>query len=240
MAPSDAEDAAEDGHAAGRIAIPAAPPPPGTPWPLPPGLHPLGLGGGRDGLLRVPAGLPPDRALPLIVMLHGATGDAARTLRRLAPIADSALILLPESLGRSWDVLEGGYGPDIARIEAALARILAAWPVDPHRLAVAGFSDGASYALSLALMNGGLFTHALAFSPGFVAPMRLEGRPRLFLSHGTEDAVLSIEHCSRRLVPKLQRAGYPVIYREFAGGHTLPPEIAVTALAFLMAAREAD
>jgi predicted esterase len=224
-------------HAAGRIAARPAPPRADAPWPLPPGLHPLGMGGDRDGLLRVPAAAPGQFAgpLPLIVMLHGATGDAARALRRIAPIADAALVVLPDSIGRSWDILEGGYGPDIARIEAVLVRIMADWPVDPRRIAVAGFSDGASYALSLALMNGDLFTHGLAFSPGFVAPLRLEGKPRLFLSHGTADPVLNIDLCTRRLVPKLRQAGYPLIVREFAGGHEVPEEIAVTALAFLMA-----
>ena len=241
-----------DDHAAGRIAARPQPPQPDASWPLPPGAYPLGMGGGRDGLLHVPAaagqardrsGAPaPEREapaqqgpLPLIVMLHGATGTAAGMLRRIAPIADAALVVLPESLGRSWDILEGGYGPDIARIEAALARVFAAWPVDPRRIAVAGFSDGASYALSLALMNGDLFTHGLAFSPGFAAPMRIEGRPRLFVSHGTADAVLPINACSRRLVPKLQKSGYVVIYREFEGGHEVPADIARTALAFLMA-----
>lgn len=223
-----------DDHAAGRIAARPHLPESAARRPLPPGQYPLGLGGARDGLLRVPAAADAG-PLPLIVMLHGATGSAARVLRHIAPIADAALLVLPDSLGRSWDVLEGGYGPDVARIDAALARILADWPVDPRRIAVAGFSDGASYALSLALMNGDLFTHALAFSPGFVAPMRIEGRPRLFVSHGTADAVLPIHACSRRLVPKLQQAGYPVTYREFEGGHEVPAEIALAALAFLMA-----
>ncbi|TDH59161.1 phospholipase [Dankookia rubra] len=228
------DDPEDDDHAAGRIDVRPSPPRPDAARPLPPGLHPLGMGGGRDGLLRVPSAAAPG-PLPLIVMLHGATGDAARALRRIAPIADAALVVLPDSIGQSWDVLEGGYGPDIARIEAALRRVLAEWPVDPKRLAVAGFSDGASYALSLALMNGGLFTHCLAFSPGFVAPMRLEGKPRLFLGHGTADPVLNFDLCTRRLVPKLRRAGYPLIVREFDGGHEVPEEIAVTALAFLMA-----
>jgi hypothetical protein len=56
--------------------------------------------------------------------------------------------------------------------------------VDPTRLAVGGFSDGTSYALSLGLTNGDLFSHVLAFSPGFAVPARRRGRPRLFLSHG--------------------------------------------------------
>lgn len=203
-------------------------------WPMAAGLHPLGMGDGRDGLLRVPP--PVAGPLPLIVMLHGYGGGAEKALRRLLPIADAALVVLPESLGATWDVLEGGYGPDIQRLDAVLARILADWPIDPARLALAGFSDGASYALSVAMMNGALFSHALAFSPGFAAPMRLEGKPRMFVSHGTEDEILSIDHCSRRLVPKLQRTGYAVQYQEFPGRHELPAAIAQAALDFLNAA----
>jgi phospholipase/carboxylesterase len=171
--------------------------------------------------------------LPLIVMLHGAGGDAARALRRIAPIADAALVMLPESLGATWDVLLGGYGPDVARLDAALRRVLAAWPVDPARLAIAGFSDGASYALSLRLMNGELFSHTLAFSPGFAAPLHVSGRTRCFLSHGTADAVLPIERCSRRLMPKLEASGFEGQYMEFPGGHEVPEAVARAALEFL-------
>jgi phospholipase/carboxylesterase len=223
----DQPEGPETGRLLARPRLAAA-----APWPLPAGLHPLGMGGGRDGLLWVPVA-PLAGPLPLVVMLHGHGSEAARALRRIQTIADAALVVLPDSLGATWDVLKGGYGPDITRIDAALARVFAQWPVDPARLAVAGFSDGASYALSLAMMNGGLFSHALAFSPGFAAPMRLEGKPHLFISHGTEDAVLSIDHCSRRLVPKLQRAGYPLRYREFSGGHELPEAVAREALGFL-------
>jgi phospholipase/carboxylesterase len=192
------------------------------------------MGGDRDGRLRVPPGAV-SGPLPLIVMLHGYSGGAERALRRIAGIADQALVMLPESLGATWDVLEGGYGPDIARIDAALARVFAAWPVDPARLAIAGFSDGASYALSLALMNGALFSHCLAFSPGFAAPVRLERGARVFVSHGTEDEILPIENCSRRLVPKLRASGFQGQYVEFPGKHEVPEAIARQALEFMLA-----
>lgn len=209
-------------------------------WPLPPGLHPLGMGEGRDGLLRVPdnpalAGRP----LPLIVMLHGAGSGAERALRRILPIADGALVVLPESLGPTWDIIEeGAFGTDIARLDAMLARVLSAWPIDPARLAIAGFSDGASYAFSLALMNGDLFSHALVFSPGFAAPTCLNGKTDFFVSHGTFDEVLNIDFGTRRLVRKLLDGGWGVRYVEFDGGHTLPEPVARAAMDFLNGTEE--
>ncbi|WP_135470004.1 alpha/beta hydrolase [Crenalkalicoccus roseus] len=222
------------GPAAGRLQARPRRVAEAAPWPLPPGLHPLGQGGARDGRLRVPAA-PGAGALPLIVMLHGHGGGAERMLRRLGPVAEAGLVALPESLGATWDVLEGGYGPDVARLDAALARLFAAWPVDPARLAIGGFSDGASYALSLALMNGDLFSHALAFSPGFAAPLGIEGRVRIFISHGRADPILPIGTCSRRLVPGLRRAGFPLRYLEFEGGHEIPEAVAREARDFLLA-----
>ena len=97
-------------------------------------------------------------------------------------------------------------------------------------MAVGGFSDGASYALSLGITNGDLFTHVMAFSPGFMAPAGQMGSPRIFVSHGTRDGVLPIDRCSRKIVPQLERADYDVLYREFDGGHTISPEIALEAV----------
>jgi phospholipase/carboxylesterase len=102
-------------------------------------------------------------------------------------------------------------------------------------VAVGGYSDGASYALSLGIANGDLFTHVLAFSPGFMAPTGQVGAPRIFVSHGTRDGWLPIERCSRRIVPQLERAGYDVTYREFEGGHVVPPEIGREAADWLVA-----
>ena len=95
---------------------------------------------------------------------------------------------------------------------------------------VGGFSDGASYALSLGITNGDLFTHVLAFSPGFVAPAGQTGAPRIFVSHGTRDGVLPIDRCSRSIVPELKRGGYDVLYREFDGEHSISLEIALEAM----------
>jgi hypothetical protein len=92
------------------------------------------------------------------------------------------------------------------------------------------FSDGASYALSLGITNGDLFTHVLAFSLGLMAPAGRTGSPRIFVSHGVRDGVLPIDRCSRSIVPELKRGGYDVLYREFDGEHSISLEIALEAI----------
>ena len=202
--------------------------PPTASDPFGPGLHPLGLAAGRDALLYVPAGYQPGRPAPLAVMLHGAGGTAEHGMSLLGGLADRAgmVVLAPPSRRQTWDVILEDYGPDVAFVDAALERVFARCAVDPGRVAVGGFSDGASYALSLGLTNGDLFTHVVAFSPGFMAPAAQTGEPRIYVSHGTRDEVLPIERCSRKLVPRLKRAGYDVWYREFDGPHVVPAGVA--------------
>ncbi len=217
-------------------------PTPPPPYPVPPtGLLPLGLDSGRDGLLYVPQGYDGAQKSPLALMLHGAGGDARSGISHFLDLADAAglILLAPESRGRTWDALAGGYGPDVAFIDRALGQTFDRLAVNAGRLAVVGFSDGASYALSLGLTNGDLFTRVIAFSPGFAAPAVRRGKPPVFVSHGTRDRVLPIDRCSRRIVPRLGREGYEVRYREFDGPHTVPPAVAREALEWFIPNPEA-
>ncbi len=207
----------------------AAPPAPAGPWA--PGLHPLGLGGERDGVVLVPARPGP---WPLMMLLHGAGGAGRRVARLLAPAAESAgcLVVAPDSRARTWDAVTGDFGPDVVYLSRVLA--MARGAVDAGRVALAGFSDGATYALALGRANGDRFTHLLAFSPGFLIPVHEHGAPPIFVSHGRGDTVLPIATCSRRLVPALRRRGYSVSYREFDGGHEVPPAVAGHAMSWLL------
>jgi len=51
--------------------------------------------------------------------------------------------------------------------EGSLRRIGPA--ADPARVTLGGFSDGATYALSIGLANGDLFPQVIGCSPGFIA-----------------------------------------------------------------------
>lgn len=168
---------------------------------------------------------------PLIITLHGAGGRGARSLEHMRGFADEtgAVLIAPDSAGRTWDVIMDDLGPDVERIDAQLAKVFGSFPIDADRIAISGFSDGASYPLTLGVANGDLFTHVIAFSPGFMVAPSQTGSPRIFISHGTRDEILPIDRCSRRLVPALQSAGYDVTYREFDGGHTVTAEVAEAA-----------
>ena len=197
-----------------------------------PRLSLLGLGSERDGLLYVPVGYDESEKAPLVLMLHGAGNEAISGIFGAFDLADEfgVVLLAPDSRGKTWDVLEGGYGPDVEFIARALERASDRLALDTQRMAISGFSDGASYALSRGLTDGNLFTHVIAFSPGFMAPEQRKGKPSIFVSHGMRDRVLPIERCSRRIVPQLEREGYEVHYREFDGAHTIPPSVAREAL----------
>ena len=196
----------------------------------PKGRQAVTVEGARDALIYVPAAYRRDAPAPLAVMLHGAGGEAAQGLSLLQRFADESnlIVVAPQSAGGTWDAIRGGFGPDVLALDRLLGKVFARYSVDGKRVAVGGFSDGASYALGLGVTNGELFTHVVAFSPGFVAGVgTLEGsRPKLFISHGTRDRVLPVEHCSRRIVAQARGIGFDVRYREFDGPHTVPEEIA--------------
>lgn len=111
--------------------------------------------------------------------------------------------------------------------------MFATCPVRRSRVGFGGFSDGASYALSLGMDNGDLVSHIVAFSPGFAAPAAPVGRPRILVAPGVHDTVLPIDRCSRRLVPRLRAAGYDVAHEEFDGGHVVAPPLVERALHWL-------
>jgi phospholipase/carboxylesterase len=197
----------------------------------------LGLGNGdRDGIVQMPSA-PGSGKVPLLVFLHGATQSGAGMLRRIGPAADRAgvAVLAPDSRGTTWDAIRDGFGVDVAFLNRALEHVFSRLAVDPARVALGGFSDGASYAISLGLANGDLFPRIAAFSPGFVISAEPHGKPRVFVSHGTSDQILPIDQCSRVIVPRLRSLGYEVTFREFEGRHEVPVEIASDGLNWIAA-----
>jgi len=197
---------------------------------------PLGLNAsGRDGVIQMPSVMPTGK-LPLLVFLHGATQNGARMLQRIGPAADQLgiAVIAPDSRNGTWDGIRNEFDEDVIFLNRTLEFVFEKVDVDPTRLAIGGFSDGASYGLSLGLINGDLFPRVVACSPGFIIQAPAHGKPRLFFSHGTSDQVLPIDQCSRVMVPRLRSMGYDVTFREFEGRHELPADIAIEALKWIL------
>jgi len=204
---------------------------------LPPGRHPLGLSDVRDAVLYVPPNLPTDKPVPLFVMFHGAGGFPEKVLPFIEPHADrhGFLVLAPHSTFPTWDIVIGGNGPDLERLQQALGLVAARYSIDTSRVAFAGFSDGASYALSIGVTNGDIASHVIAFSGGFMSIFVQEGQPRVFIAHGLIDEQLPIATSGRNNANKLKASGYDVEYVEFDGLHIIEPGVVARAIDFFLA-----
>jgi predicted esterase len=176
-----------------------------------------------------------DPRAPLIVLLHGLTGDedvmwifepafpaSARLLALRAPFA------FPGG-GYSWVDPEHGPMPDIpAFADAAQAIAEAAREAlrgGPDRsLVLAGFSQGAALALGAAAL-GRLRPAAIVALAGILPHGDLAGLQSvpIFWAHGKRDVVVPVER-ARRDIERLRQAGASLTYCEADVGHKLGAE----------------
>lgn len=211
---------------------------PGTPTSAGPlGLRRLGLGGDIDGSVYVPASYAAATPAPLVLLLHGAGGSAAEFITPFIAEADlmGHVLLAVDSRKLTWDFAGGTFGPDIAFIDNALAHTFSRYRVDAQRLAIGGFSDGATMSLAVGLSNGDLFSHVVAWTPGALIDTKHRGEPDVFVSHGAMDAIFPVGPNARAIVNELRKQGYHVEYREFNGAHVLPADIRHESMAWLAA-----
>ena len=191
-----------------------------------PGRYELKLENTRDGVLYVPSGYKAGVAMPLLVWLHGA-GGSGNVSMNMAALADEFrfIVLAPDSREWTWDAILGRWGGDVEYLQRALQQTGSRYSIDRARLWLGGFSDGASYSLSLGISYGDVFKKIYAGAPGVMQPIEANGKPPIFISHGRQDPTMPIDETSRKFVPRLKALGYDVTYKEYEGRHQLPPEI---------------
>ena len=119
----------------------------------------------RDAILQLPRVNDKQTLLPLLVMLHGATQNAEQMFWYLGSSYEEAgvAVLAPNSRDTTWDAIRGEFGPDVEYLNRVLEGTFNLAAIDPARVAIGGFSDGASYAISLGLINGDFFRSVIAF-----------------------------------------------------------------------------
>src|SRR3954471_21366548 len=127
----------------GRLEIPATHPPVSNNAAT--GLQRLEENG---GLYYVPHSYRPNEPLPLLILLHGGGRNPSDWFGSYSRRAEAGgfIVLAPKSPAKTWGA-SGDYGPDISRINHALAFIFSRYAIARDRIIVGGLSDGASYAV---------------------------------------------------------------------------------------------
>jgi len=174
---------------------------------------------------------------PVIVLLHGAGGSARSFAQEFKPEVEArgAILLSVQSAGQTWALRKPtAKEPDVVNIRAAIDGLRATTRVDPKRITVMGFSDGASYALSVGLAYPDLFPSIVAFSPGYaLAPRRLDTEQRIFIAHGRRDRVLPADN-AREIIKGLEAAGFDPEVHWFNGGHEIDPRLKQAGIDFAL------
>ena len=176
---------------------------------------------------------------PLIVLLHGAGGNAREFLDQFKRTADERRIVLLsiQSNGPTWAVRKPNEREaDVANIKAAIRELTGKKSVVAGRATVMGFSDGASYALSVGMAYPDLFRTIVAFSPGYAfAPSRVDTKQRIFIAHGRRDPILPAQN-TQAMVKGLKSAGFDPDVRWFNGRHEIDPQLKHAAFDFALGA----
>lgn len=180
-------------------------------------------------ILLTPDEIDPDKRYPLITVLHGAgrQDEVLAKVYRDEPERRQALFLIPRSYHPTWDLIVGAGRTDLDFFEYAYDLVYRRYPVDMERQAIVGYSDGASYGLSIGLSNPQIFRAVMAWAAGFVAFDFSEQepdapRPDLLLEYGTHDPVFPFEQIALPMRRHLEAAGYALEFRVDEGGRHWP------------------
>ncbi|HEX6293132.1 MAG TPA: alpha/beta hydrolase-fold protein [Herpetosiphonaceae bacterium] len=186
--------------------------------------------------LHLPTTPPPSNGYPAVVAIHG-RGSNAGDLIELAPYFGADwLTITPQApfelgFGYHWyevlrvgDPEPRGFGQSIERLRQFVAKLPTAYPVDPQRIVLMGFSQGAVMSFALALTRPQDYAGIVAMS-GYIARQTqqeadreaLTGLP-ILITHGTRDPVIPIDF-GRHARDWLGGTSAQVEYHEYGMGH---------------------
>ena len=203
-------------------------------------MHGGGEPGGRGGYsLYVPEFYAPDRAWPLVMALHGGSGNGGNFLWTWLRDARSygAILVAPTATGPTWALM--GDDTDTPNLLRILDAVRSRWNIDAGRMLLTGMSDGGTFCYVTGLEDASPFTHLAPVSATFhplmaemASPDRLRGLP-VYLVHGALDWMFQVE-VARQTHMALAAAGAKIVYRELDDlSHCYPGEINAPMLAWL-------
>jgi phospholipase/carboxylesterase len=195
-------------------------------------IHDHNEPGSRGGFsLYVPEYYTPDREWPLLMALHGGSGNGRGFLWSWLRDARShgAILVAPTAIGSTWALMgDDADTPNLARI---LEHVRSRWNIDSTKLLLTGMSDGGTFCYVSGLGSASPFTHLAPVSATFHPLMaeladggRLRGLP-IYLVHGRLDWMFPVQ-VARQTHQLLSAAGAEVIYREIDDlSHCYPREM---------------
>jgi phospholipase/carboxylesterase len=195
-------------------------------------IHDHNEPGSRGGFsLYVPEYYTPDRSWPLVVALHGGSGNGRGFLWSWLRDARSfgAILVAPTATGSTWALMgEDTDTPNLARILDIVRRRC---NVDPAKLLLTGMSDGGTFCYVTGLESASPFTHLAPVAATFHPLMaeiadaeRLRGLP-IHIVHGRLDWMFPVQ-VARQTQAALTAAGADVTYRELDDlSHCYPREM---------------
>ena len=187
---------------------------------------------------KIPPEADPNRLAPVVVMVHGWLGDETvmGIFKRTVP--PGVAIISP----RAPFALNGGYiwyqrdrgqlqpEPDSLwagrdHLDEFLANLSQQYPIDPKRLVLMGFSQGAALCNTMALTQPGRVM-GVASLAGLIPEIVTEtahpdlGGLSVFIAHGTRDETVPLA-VARQVRELYTRLGAQVTYGEYPTGHKL-------------------
>src|SRR6267142_2719361 len=189
-------------------------------------MHQHNEPGSRGGFsLYVPEYYTPDRAWPLVMALHGGSGNGRGFLWSWLRDARShgAILVAPTATGNAsnskstWALM--GEDTDTPNLLRILEQVRSRWNVDAQKMLLTGMSDGGTFCYVSGLERASPFTHLAPVSATFhplMAEMadadRLRGLP-IYLVHGRLDWRFPGK-VARQTQLLLSAAGADVTYHE--------------------------
>ena len=188
---------------------------------------------------QIPPEASPDRPVPVVVMVHGWKGDETVMWIFKQTIPPGAAIITPRA---PLAVADGGYGwfqhenselePEphslwagYEHLQRFLTQLPQQYPVDPARVVLMGFSQGAAICNTLALTQPDQVI-GVASLVGLIPEIAVEssqgnlGGLPVFIAHGTQDETVPVA-AARQARDVYTRLGAEVTYGEYPTGHKL-------------------